>query len=156
MPSRCCWRWRADLLFGVVPVRQVLRANPYEVVKAGSTGVAGRRFTVRDLLLVVQIAICAVLVTSSLVAVRGLVRSLHSNFGFQPQGAMLVDTDLDMAGYSGDRVPIMQRRAIDAVAAIPGVTAVGLVDRPAAGHGMEHQRCVQGRRDRYEAVEYSG
>ena len=57
----------------------------------------------RDLLLVVQIAICAVLVTSSMVAVRGLVRSLHSNFGFEPQNAMLVDTDLSMAGYSGDR-----------------------------------------------------
>ncbi len=124
------------MLFGVVPVRQVLRANPYEVVKAGSTAVAGRRWVMRDLLLVVQIAICAVLVTSSLVAVRGLVRSLHSNFGFVPQGAMLVDTDLDMAGYSGDQVPIMQRRAIDAVAAIPGVTAVGLIDRPPLGMGF--------------------
>jgi predicted permease len=126
----------SGLLFGVVPVRQVLGANPYEVVKAGSTGVAGRRFTARDLLLVVQIAICAVLVTSSLVAVRGLMRSLHSNFGFQPQDAMLVDTDLDMAGYSGDRVAIMQRRAIDAVAAIPGVTAVGMIDRPPLGLGF--------------------
>ena len=134
----------SGLLFGVVPVRQVLRANPYEVVKAGSTGVAGRRFTVRDLLLVVQIAICAVLVTSSLVAVRGLVRSLHSNFGFEPQNAMLVDTDLDMAGYSGDQVPMMQRRMIDAVAAIPGVTAVGLMDRPPLGTGVQHQRlCSQ-------------
>ena len=37
-----------------------------------------------------------------MVAVRGLVRSLHSNFGFEPRNAMLVDTDLNMAGYSGD------------------------------------------------------
>ncbi|MGO8791868.1 MAG: hypothetical protein ACLQVL_31395 [Terriglobia bacterium] len=58
--------------------------------------------TVRDLLLGVQIAICAVLVTSSIVAVRGLARSLHSNFGFEPRNAMLVDTDLTMAGYRGD------------------------------------------------------
>ena len=125
----------SGLLFGVVPVRQVLRANPYEVVKAGSTGVAGRRFTVRDLLLATQIAICAVLVTSSLVAVRGLVRSLHSNFGFAPQGAVLVDTDLDMAGYSGDRVAIMQRRALDAVTELPGVTSAGLIDRQPLGMG---------------------
>ena len=53
----------------------------------GSTSTVGRRITLRDLLLVVQIAICAVLVTSSMVAVRGLVRSLHSNFGFEPQKA---------------------------------------------------------------------
>jgi predicted permease len=119
----------SGLLFGIVPVRQVLRSNPYEIVKAGSAATIGRRFSVRDLLLVVQIAICAVLVTSSLVAVRGLQRSLHSNFGFQPQGAMIIDTDLDMAGYSGDQVQIMQRRAIDAVAATPGVSRVGVIDR---------------------------
>ena len=62
----------SGLLFGAVPVRQVLRANPYEVVKAGLSPGAGRRVTARDVLLVVQIAICAVLVTSSMVAVRGL------------------------------------------------------------------------------------
>ena len=71
-------------------MRQVLRANPYEIVKAGSTAAFGRRITVRDVLLVVQIAICAVLVTSSLVAVRGLIRSMHSNFGFEPRNVMLV------------------------------------------------------------------
>jgi ABC-type antimicrobial peptide transport system permease subunit len=49
---------------------------------------------------------------------------------------MLVDTDLDMAGYSGDQVAIMQRRAIDAAGAIPGVTTVGLVDRPPLGLGF--------------------
>jgi len=119
----------SGLLFGIVPVRQVLRADPYQIVKTGSTGAAGRRFTARDLLLVMQVAVCAVLVTSSLVAVRGMVRALHSNFGFQPQNAMLVTTDLDMAGYSGERMPAMQRRMIDAMEAIPGVTAVGLVDR---------------------------
>jgi predicted permease len=119
----------SGFLFGAVPVRQVLRTDPYQVIKAGSTGTVGKRITVRDLLLMAQIAICAVLVTSSLVAVRGLMRSLHSNFGFEPQNAMLVETDLRMAGYNGESVPIMQKRMIDALAAIPGVQSVGSVDR---------------------------
>src|SRR5208282_293408 len=117
----------SGFLFGAVPVRQILRTNPYEVIKWGSSGRGGRRMTVRDLLLGVQIAICAVLVTSSIVAVRGLARSLHSNFGFEPQNAMLVDTDLSMAGYRGDGVPAMQRRMIDAMETISGVKSVGLV-----------------------------
>jgi predicted permease len=129
----------SGFLFGAVPVRQILRTNPYEVVKAGSTGIVaghtGRRVTLRDLLLVVQIAICAVLVTSSLVAVRGLVRSMHSNFGFEPQNAMVVDTTLSMAGYSGDRVTPMQMRMIDALQAIPGVKSVGLVSQIPLGGG---------------------
>ncbi|MBB5337875.1 ABC transporter permease [Tunturiibacter gelidoferens] len=120
----------SGVLSGIVPVRQVLRANPYEIVKAGSTGAFGRRISVRDVLLVVQIAICVVLVTSSMVALRGLVRTLHSNFGFEPQNTMLVDTDLRAAGYSGERIPVMQRRMIDAVQAIPGVDSVGSVNYP--------------------------
>jgi predicted permease len=129
----------SGFLFGAVPVRQILRTNPYEVVKAGSTGIiAGnsrRRLTLRDLLLVVQIAICGVLVTSSLVAVRGLVRSMHSNFGFEPSNAMLADTVLGMAGYSGDRALAMQKRMIDALETIPGVKSVGLVSQIPLGGG---------------------
>ena len=120
----------SGFLFGAVPVRQVLHTDPYEIVKSGSMGRVGRRISVRDLLLAGQIAICAVLVTSSMVAVRGLIRSLHSNFGFELQNAMLADTELSMAGYSGDKVPAMQKRMIDAMRTIPGVTSAGLIDRP--------------------------
>jgi predicted permease len=125
----------SGFLFGAVPVRQVLRTDPYQVVKSGSSARMGQRMTVRDLLLVVQIAICAVLVTSSMVAVRGLMRSLESNFGFEPQNAMLLQTTLTMAGYMGDRVPAMQKRMIDALETIPGVKAVGSVDRPPLHYG---------------------
>ena len=125
----------SGILFGVVPVRQVLRANPWHVVKSGATAAAGRRITVRDVLLVMQIVVCAVLVTASLVAVRGLARSLHSNFGFQPQNVMLLNTDLDMADYSGERVAIMQKKLLDTVSGIPGVDSVGLSDRVPLGLG---------------------
>ena len=120
----------SGLLFGAVPVKQVLRTDAYQVIKSGTTGTVGRRLTARDLLLGVQVAICAVLVTSSMVAVRGLVRSLHSNFGFEPRKAMLVDTDLNMAGYRGAAVPAIQKRMIDAMASIPGVSSVALVSIP--------------------------
>ena len=118
----------SGFLFGAVPVRQILRTNAYEIIKLGSAGRPGQRITVRDLLLAGQIALCAVLVTASMVAVRGLVRSLHSNFGFEPQNAILADTDLSMAGYSSDRAPAMQKRIIETLQAIPGVKSVGLVD----------------------------
>ena len=118
----------SGLLFGAVPVRQVLGTNPYEVVKAGSNSRAGRRFTVGDMLLVVQIAICAVLVTSSMVAVRGLARSLHANFGFDIENILLAETDLGMAGYSEERVPAMQKRMVETLAALPGVESVGFAN----------------------------
>ncbi|HEY1895266.1 MAG TPA: ABC transporter permease, partial [Terracidiphilus sp.] len=118
----------SGFLFGIVPVRQVLRANPYEIVKAGPSGQVGRRLTVRDVLLVVQIAICGVLVTSSFVAVRGLERGLHSNFGFEPRNTMMAGTNLATSGYRPDSWAAMQRRMIDAVKTIPGVERVALVN----------------------------
>jgi hypothetical protein len=88
------------------------------------------------MLLVVQIAICALLVTSSLVAVRGMERSLRGNFGFEPRNTMLVNTVLSMAGCSGNTLPIMQRRMIDALETIPGVQSVGLVNYPPLSTAM--------------------
>ena len=82
-----------------------------------------------------------------MVAVRGLMRSLHSNFGFEPRNAMLVDTDLSMAGYRGDAVPAMQKRMIDAVETIPGVASVGLVDWAAVSEWGHEWRAGLYRRD---------
>ena len=91
----------SGLLFGVVPVRQIMRSDPWQVIRTGMSGAAGhRRFTARDILLAVQIAICAVLVTSSLVAVRGLAmimadgspvswRSTRTHFNWVGTGTLL-------------------------------------------------------------------
>jgi predicted permease len=131
----------SGFLFGAVPVRQILRTDAYQVVKSGTAGgERGRKMTARDLLLAVQIMICAVLVTGSLVAVRGLVRSMNSHFGFEPRHAIVASTDVKMAGYAGVRVPALQRRMIDALEGIPGVHAVGLIDTmPLSGAGSSVQ-----------------
>jgi len=127
----------SGFLFGAVPVRQVLHTDPYEIVKSGSVRSVGRRMSVRELALVVEIAICAVLVTSSFVAVRGLVRSLHGNFGFDQRNAMVADTDLTMAGYNGESAADMEKRMIDALEGIRGVKSVGLIDAaPLASGGF--------------------
>ena len=45
------------MLFGVLPARQVWRTNPNHVLKSGAVGdVVSRRISLRDLLLVVQLA----------------------------------------------------------------------------------------------------
>src|SRR6202050_531588 len=113
----------SGLFFGLVPVRQILRSDPWQIIRSGTTTVGSpRRFTLRDILLSSQISICAVLVTASLVAVRGLARSLQKNYGIQPKYVMLVKTDLKMAGYDGDKRAPMQKRMLEAAAASPGRT----------------------------------
>jgi predicted permease len=117
----------SGFLFGAGPVRQVLRTDPYQVLKSGSASGVSRRFAMSDVLLALQIAICAVLVTSSLVAVRGLERSLRGNFGIDAHNVLLVDTDLATSGYTPDGMMEMQQRMADAMRTMPGVATVGMV-----------------------------
>jgi predicted permease len=144
MPVMAEWRVYAaalvlsvvsGLFFGAIPLRQVLRADPFQIVKAGTLArTGGRRLTARELLLTLQIAACALLVTSSMVAIRGLARSLHANFGFDPRNVTLVETDLAMAGYRAADVAPMQRRMIEAVRTIPGAASVGLIGQAPPMH----------------------
>lgn len=118
----------SGLLFGSVPVRQVFRTDPYQVIKTGTNTEVRRPITARDLLLVVQIALCAVLITSSLVAVRGLVHAMHSDFGFEPRNSMLVSANIHLAGYDNAQMQQMQKRMQDTITVIPGVESVGFTD----------------------------
>jgi predicted permease len=118
------------LLFGMIPARQVSQSRPLQAMKSGPVDSTPLRwFTLRDLLLGTQIAICTLLVTASLVAVRGMVRMLHAPLGFQPQGAMLAQIDLSEIEDRGDALLEKQKAMLEAVQRIPGVTTAGAVNR---------------------------
>src|SRR5204863_8208510 len=58
---------------------------------------------------------------------RSMVRIQHAPLGFQPQGAILADMDLSLV--DGDVLLDKKKEMIDAVRSIPGVAAVGTVNR---------------------------
>jgi len=116
----------AGILFGSVPLRQIWKTNPNQAIKGGVIATSGsRKWAFRDLLLASQIAICCLLVTSSLVALRGLDRTLRANFGFDTKGVTLAVVDLQLAGYSGPSAEQFQKHLADEVSHLPGVTAAG-------------------------------
>ncbi len=118
----------SGFLFGAAPLRQILRLDPHDTIKSGARSSPARRFTLRDALVLVQIAICALLVTSSFVAVRGLLRSLSGDFGFDPQRTFVAQTALEIAGHRGPAIPELQKRLLASAESIPGVAAAGLID----------------------------
>jgi predicted permease len=126
----------SGMVWGLVPMRQVWATNSAQVMKSGAAGtIVSRRFTFRDLLLGIQIALCTLLVTCSFVALRGLQRSLHAPLGFQPQGVVLVETDLHMGGHFGAESVQIRKRMLEEIARIPGVTSVGIIDATPLGTG---------------------
>jgi predicted permease len=124
----------SGILFGLLPARQIWGSDAVQAMKSGATGSPTfHRFTLRDVLLCVQIALCTLLVTASLVALRGMQRSLHAPLGFQPKGVMLAETQLNMGGYGENQWLPVQKRMIEEAAQIPGVSAVGMIDRELLG-----------------------
>ncbi len=118
----------SGLLFGMIPARTVWQSNPLQAIKSGPVDSTPlRRLALRDLLLGAQIIICTLLVTASLVAVRGMVRMLHTPLGFDPQNAMVAE--MDWPEVEGN-IPLEKTKAmIDAVRSIPGVTAAGTTSK---------------------------
>ena len=126
----------SGILFGIVPARQIWAADSAQLMKTRAAIEVGfRRFTLRDFLMGLQIALCTLLVTSSFVAFRGMQRSLHAPLGFQPQGVLVAQTDLHMGGYTDRSSVEVQKRILQAAAEIPGVTSVGIVDELPLGTG---------------------
>jgi predicted permease len=131
-----------SLVSGILPAllsaRQVWKTDAMQAMKSGAASAElRRRFTLRDLLLAIQITLCALLVTASLVSLRGMERSLHAPIGFDPQNVMLAMEDLHMAGYPDDAAFPVQRRIIHDASGIPGVTAVGIINNAPLGGGSD-------------------
>ena len=74
----------SGMLPGLFPARQIWQTHAMQAMKSGApiSGLS-RRLTLRDLLLGVQITLCALLVTASLVSLRGMERSLHAPHRFR-------------------------------------------------------------------------
>jgi predicted permease len=117
----------ACVLFGLMPLRQIFNTDPNDAIKsAGSQSSAGRRWALRDVLLAAQIALCCVTITAAFVSMRGMLKSLNVDKGFNPHNAVLTKFDLSQAGYSGTAAAEqVQRQLLDKVSQLPGVEAAG-------------------------------
>jgi predicted permease len=122
------------VLPALLTARQIWQIDAMQVMK-GTAQTMFRRMTVRDVLLGLQVALCALLVTCALVGLRGMNRQLPAPIGFEPEGAVLAQTEMKMAGYSDESSLPVQKRMIEQASLIPGVTAVGTIDEPPLNTG---------------------
>jgi predicted permease len=117
----------AGILSGLAPARQAWRADPNSMLKGEAPRRRGR-LALRDVLVAAQVAICCALVACCFVSIRGLNRAFAMPIGIQPRGVAVVAVDLDLARYGRDGGRQFQRRALDAVSQIPGVTSAAFAN----------------------------
>ena len=112
------------LLFAFLPARQIWRTDPNTTMRAaGNTNSTGDRSLLRSSMLVLQIALCCLLVTGAVTAFRGLQRTFTLPIGMEPQGLSMAKVDVALAGHHDADRDLTQQRLLNAAAAIPGVTA---------------------------------
>jgi predicted permease len=125
----------SGVLFGVMPLRQIFKADPNEAIKSGGSqpSAGGRRWALRDVLLAAQIALCCVTITAAFVSLRGLGRAMKMDLGIMPQHAVLTKFELSQASYSSEAADRFQRQLLERVSQLPGVKAAGYANTPPFG-----------------------
>jgi predicted permease len=112
----------AGALFGSAPAWRASKTDASAVLKGAATSWGRGRLAFRDALVVLQVALCFVLVASCLISLRGLQRALKMTLGFEPEGVSVVAFDLGLAGYSdNEKGRAFQRKVLETFEQLPGV-----------------------------------
>jgi len=111
----------AGMLFGSAPAWRASRTDPNAALRGASATWGRSRLAFRDLLVVVQVALCFVLVSASFLSLRGLQQALKMNLGFQPEHVATATFELNLAGYFEERGRAFQQQVLQAIQQLPGV-----------------------------------
>jgi predicted permease len=119
------------LLFGLAPALLASKLDLVASLKAdvGGQGASPRRITLRDVLVVGQLAMSLLLLVSGALLTRGLLVARGTDPGYDPRPLSSLGFNLQMNGYDVERATAMRRRAIEELRALPGVHGVGYASR---------------------------
>jgi ABC-type lipoprotein release transport system permease subunit len=98
----------AGALFGSAPAWRASKTEAGALRKGVPASWVPSRLAFRDVLVVSQVALCLVLVTASLVSLRGLQRSLKMPLGFEPRGISIACSCRDKATSGSARRSVFQ------------------------------------------------
>ncbi|HEX2442366.1 MAG TPA: FtsX-like permease family protein [Vicinamibacterales bacterium] len=116
------------VMFGLVPALQATKVDFAGVLKDSASASHRRSIAWRNGLMVVQVAVSLVLLTGAGLMYRALGRTQTMALGYSTKGALEVSFNLRLQGYAPALGREMQRRLLDSVRALPGITDAALAD----------------------------
>src|ERR1700746_2079460 len=136
------------LVFGLAPALQSARSNLVDALKEGSismTAGGSRHNKLRSSLVVVEVAIALVLLVSSGLLIRSLVRLQNVNPGFDPHNVLAADVDLPDQKYTNAKQDQFARELMPKLATLPGAESVaGVFPLPMTGSEMRTSVKIEG------------
>ena len=139
----------SGLLLGIAPAWAASRPLLTNALK-GEDALArpGRRWTLRNTLIVGQVAMSVVLLSVTILFLRSLESAAQIDIGFDPHGILLLSVDPRVHGYSAERSTIFLEQLRLRAAALPGVTSAVCTDQaPLSGGHRSDGFTIAGRSD---------
>jgi predicted permease len=90
----------------------------------------GRPWTLRNVLVVAQIAMSVVVLSLTLLFLRNLQSAAGINIGFQPHGLLMLSVDPRVHGYSAQRTTVFLSQLQQRAMTLPGVVSAVTTDVP--------------------------
>ena len=117
------------LIFGLAPAWSSSRPDLVPALKASAEGDTRARFSTRDALVIGQLALSVILLAAGALLARGLWAAQAADLGYDPRPVSSLSFNLRMNGYDTARAAAFEKRAIEALGALPGVTALSTASR---------------------------
>jgi predicted permease len=117
------------VVFGLAPAWSASKPELVPALKASAEGDERTRWSMRDVLVVGQLALSMVLLVIGALLGRGLLTAYATDLGYDPRPLSSLSFSLSMNGYDPPRATALHRRALDALTALPGVEGVSTASR---------------------------
>ena len=111
---------------GIATILRMLRRDPAHALREeGTTVMTGRQTArLRSGLVVVQVSVSLVLLVGAGLSLRTLQNAYAVDPGYDVEGVLLADVNLDVSGYGAAAGAEVSRRVLDRAATVPGVRSI--------------------------------
>jgi predicted permease len=129
------------VLFGLAPAIQASRADVVPVLKNETlpfgVGRGWRSFlSLRQALVVAQVALSLVALVAAGLFLRGLQNAQAADMGFETRGVLIMNFNPGREGYTPERGQLFYQQVVDRVSGLPGVQRAAVAQNPPLGGGF--------------------
>ncbi len=138
------------IIFGLAPAWQTARADVLPVLKdeAYASAQGGRRFNLRNGLVVTQVALSLVLLLGAGLFLRSLQRMQSVDPGFDAERLLTASLNINLLRYTTEQGREFYRQVLERVERLPGVEAASLARVvPISGGGRTTSFAIEGQPD---------
>jgi predicted permease len=134
------------VIFSFVPAWIASNTHPAEPLRGSGRSTRDVSALPQKLLVVAQAGLSLVLLVGAGLLTQSLRNLEKQNFGFQPEGRLIVRLRPASAGYTLDQLPALYRKLEDRLSQIPGVRSASLaLTSPLGGWNFETPVFIEGR-----------